>query len=447
MKYNKELYIEHLRGMVRIPTVSSADPEKTRVDDFKALHKYLEEAYPLVHKTLTREVVGKCALLYHWKGTGKSGKLPLLMTAHQDVVPEGDHSMWKYPPFEGHLDDEGVLWGRGTTDSKCNIQAYLDAIELLISEGFTPDYDLYLAFGYNEEIMGGPGAAGQIIHDELKARGVQFGMAIDECGGISMVDGKPVATVIVCEKGYADYEFYVEDPGGHSAFPPVHTALGKIGSAIWNLENNRMETKLIAPVISEMKDRVPFTKGELAELFKDPEGNWNKLKALAETDKSVNQYTRTTTAATMAKGSDQANILPERASVITNSRILPGETLEDLEAHFRKVMPDEVKFRLVKGHNPPPISTTDSYGYRLIKRIVESKYPGVTMIPSMLAGGTDSRYYCDLTPTKSVYRFTGILSSARTGGAHQVNEHIDTDILCDNVDFYVQLFKGYGDAE
>ena len=447
MKYDKDLFVKHLQGMVQIPTVSSADPDQTRVPEFEKLHKYLEEAYPLVHKTLSREVIGKCALLYIWKGTGKSDKLPLLMTAHQDVVPEGDHSMWKYPPFSGHIDEEGVMWGRGCTDSKCNIQAYLDAIELLIADGFTPDYDLYLAFGYNEEIMGGPGAAGKIIADELKSRGVQFGMAIDECGGISIEDGKTIATIIVSEKGYADYEFYVEDPGGHSAFPPVHTALGKLGNAIWTLENNRMETKLVAPVITEMKARVPFVKDELKELFKDPEGNWEKIKALAETDKSVNQMVRTTTAATMAKGSDQANILPERASVITNSRLLPGETLEDLEKHFASVMPEGVKFRLVKGHNPPAISTTDSYGYRLVTKIVEEKYPGVTFIPSMLAGGTDSRYYCDLTPTKSVYRFTGILSSAKTGGAPQVNEHTDTSIIVDNVDFYVRLFKGYGDAE
>jgi acetylornithine deacetylase/succinyl-diaminopimelate desuccinylase-like protein len=123
MKFDKDLFIKHLQGMVQIPTVSSSDPEKTRVEEFKKLHAYLEEAYPLVHRTLKREVIGKCALLYTWKGTGKSEQLPLLMTAHQDVVPEGDHAMWKYPPFSGHLDEEGILHGRGTTDSKCNIQA------------------------------------------------------------------------------------------------------------------------------------------------------------------------------------------------------------------------------------------------------------------------------------------------------------------------------------
>lgn len=447
MNYDKELFVRHLQGMVQIPTVSSADPEKTRVDDFFKLHAYLKEAYPLVHKTLKKEIIGKCALLYTWKGTGKSGNLPLLMTAHQDVVPEGDHSMWKYPPFSAHVDEDNIMWGRGCTDSKCNMQAYLDALEMLIADGFVPDYDIYLAFGYNEEIMGGPGAACQIVHDELLKRGIQFGMVIDECGGISEMDGKLVATIVTCEKGYADYEFSVEDEGGHSSFPPVHTALGKLGNAVWQLENNRMEAKLTAPVIAEMKALAPFTPGHLGELYKDPEANWEELKQLAETDKKANQMLRTTTAATMASGSDQANILPERAVVITNSRLLPGETLEDLEAHFAKVLPEEVKVRLVKGHNPPAISTTESYGYRLLTKIFEDKYPGITVMPSMLAGGTDSRYYCDLTPTKSVYRVTGIKHSDRTAGAHQVNEHIDCNVIPDNVDFYVRLFKEYGDAK
>ena len=91
--------------------------------------------------------------------------------------------MWKYPPFSGEIAD-GFVWGRGSTDSKCNIQAYMDALELLIAEGFEPEYDLYFAFGYNEEIMGGPEPAAQLIADELRRRNVQLGCLIDECGGI-----------------------------------------------------------------------------------------------------------------------------------------------------------------------------------------------------------------------------------------------------------------------
>lgn len=168
MKLDNDLYVKHLQGMIKYPTVSSVDPEKIDTEAFLAFHKYLEETYPLVHKTMTKEVFGKVGLLYHWKGTGKSDKLPLMLTAHQDVVPEGDHSMWKYPPYEGVI-AEGCLWGRGSTDSKCNIQAYMDALEALIADGFVPDYDIYLGFGYNEEIMGGPGAAGAILSELLRA--------------------------------------------------------------------------------------------------------------------------------------------------------------------------------------------------------------------------------------------------------------------------------------
>lgn len=105
------------KGWSGSPPFPTPTPEKVDWETFLGLHKYLEETYPLVHKTLTKEVFGKVGLLYHWKGTGKSGKLPLMLTAHQDVVPEGDHSMWKYPPYEGVI-AEGCVWGRGSSDCK-----------------------------------------------------------------------------------------------------------------------------------------------------------------------------------------------------------------------------------------------------------------------------------------------------------------------------------------
>ncbi|MCF0151478.1 MAG: M20/M25/M40 family metallo-hydrolase, partial [Firmicutes bacterium] len=184
MKYNNELYVEHLQGMVQCPTVSNVDPEKIPVEEFFKLHGYLEKAYPLVHKNLEKEVIGKAALVFHWKGTGKSGKLPVLLCAHQDVVPEGDWNAWKFPPFSGHVDEEGIMWGRGTTDCKCTMQAELDAVEALLAEGYTPDMDVYMAFGYNEEIMGGPGAACQYVHDAFAERGIRFGLVLDEGGGV-----------------------------------------------------------------------------------------------------------------------------------------------------------------------------------------------------------------------------------------------------------------------
>ena len=205
---------EHLAGMVRIPTVSNAELAKMDFSKFDQLHEYLRQSYPLVHRHLKLETIGKAGLLYTWKGTGKSKEAPLVLIAHQDVVPEGDHALWKYPPFSGEI-AEGKVWGRGTTDCKCNIMSILEAVEHLLSEGFTPGYDLYIGFGYNEEVMGGEGPAAAMIVQTLHDRGITPGCVLDECGGVEhdTEGGKDEwsAHIVSAEKGYADFELYVED--------------------------------------------------------------------------------------------------------------------------------------------------------------------------------------------------------------------------------------------
>ncbi len=446
MKYDKKKYAEHLSGMVKFPTVSNVDPDKLPTEEFLKMHQYLEEIYPLVHQHLTKEVMGKCGLVFHWKGTGKSGKLPILFCAHQDVVPEGDWNNWKYPPFSGHIDEEGVMWGRGSGDCKMTLMAEMEAVEALLAEGYTPDYDIYMAFGYNEEIMGGPGAACQIIADEFAKRGIRFGLVLDEGGGVADTPGGKIASINVGEKGYADYEFWVEDGGGHAAMPPEHNALGKLGKAMYDLECNPMPLKLVDSVIQMFKAQAPITAGRMGELKADPAANWEELKQICIDTRENNQFFRTTTTPTMAQGSAQANILPEKASVITNSRLLPGDTLEELEAHFKAVLPEYVHFRLAKGHNPPSISRTDSTGFKVVTKVVRELHgDDVTIVPGLVAGGTDSRYYCPLSD--SVYRFVGGKASSRVGGVHAVNEHIDTEVLDSNVEFFVRIIESYGDAE
>lgn len=447
MNYPVDKFVEHLRGMVKIPTVSSADPELTDVPHFLELHKYMESAWPLVHKKMKREVIGRCGLLYTWKGTGKSKQLPLVMTAHQDVVPEGDHSMWKYPPYAAEV-AEGFIWGRGSTDSKCNIQAYMDALELLIEEGFEPDYDLYFAFGYNEEVMGGPEPAASLIAEEMKKRGIKIGCLIDECGGIEMHDGKPqYATIYTSEKGYADYKFTAQSSGGHSAMPVAPSALGDLADCIKALEDNPMDPLLTEAAIQQLEATVDYIQDkEIAALCRDGvRKNWDKLVPLMEKDRKMNALCRTTTAVTMAGGSAQANIIAERAWVVANNRMLPGQTMDDLEAHFKKVVPSNITVELVKGTNPPPIQSTDTYAYHLIEKIVKDMYGDIKLIPNMLYGGTDSRYYNHLCDTESVYRFTGLQHDVRwEGTAHKVNERIPVDIIAKNVEFYARLFQEYG---
>jgi len=143
--YSEQTVAEHLSGVVQFATLSHEREELMDFEPFYQMHAYLEKAYPNIHATLEKEIIGKAGLLYHWKGTGKSNAKPLLFMAHQDGVPEGDHSKWTYPPYSGTVAD-GFVWGRGSSDCKTDMIAQLETIEYLIGQGFQPDYDIYLAY-------------------------------------------------------------------------------------------------------------------------------------------------------------------------------------------------------------------------------------------------------------------------------------------------------------
>jgi carboxypeptidase PM20D1 len=88
-------------------TLASGDPRPGQEGEWLALHAWLEETYPAAHAAMTKELVPETlTLLYTWAGSDLSLK-PLLLMAHQDVVPvnigtEGD---WEGAPFEGAIID------------------------------------------------------------------------------------------------------------------------------------------------------------------------------------------------------------------------------------------------------------------------------------------------------------------------------------------------------
>lgn len=135
---NQDAFADRLAGAIRFKTVSYDDDQKDLTDfkEFEKLHKYLQKCFPLVHKNLKRTVINKHSLIYHWVGSDASQK-PYLLYAHMDVVPADDEQHWKVPPFDGIVKD-GFIWGRGAIDDKHNLLGMLEALELLIKEGFRP---------------------------------------------------------------------------------------------------------------------------------------------------------------------------------------------------------------------------------------------------------------------------------------------------------------------
>ena len=229
-----------LSGAIRIQTVShdkdDPDGRKTDVSTFIEMHRYLERAFPLVHTHLKRTVVNEFSLLYEWPGT-EPDEPAVMFCAHMDVVPAPDNeptNRWSQPPFEGHIDAEGVVWGRGAIDNKHNLIAQLAAVEAQLQRGVTRQRTVYFAFGHDEEIGGEEGA--RAIAAELSTRlgGRQLAFVLDE--GAFVIRGAlpgmqpPIAFIANSEKGAVNVRLRVNvsltmhDPSHRAA--PHATASG-----------------------------------------------------------------------------------------------------------------------------------------------------------------------------------------------------------------------------
>lgn len=435
---------ERLAGAIRFPTVSHEGGRRVEAEAFLGLHRYLERSYPRAHAALEREVVAGYSLLYTWKGK-TPGLAPVLLMSHLDVVPvePGTERRWTQPPFAGRIAD-GFIWGRGALDDKVGVLAILEAIEILLGQGFQPERTVLLAFGHDEEVGGLQGAAR--IAALLERRGVRPEFLLDEGGAIAvgMVPGltAPAALIGTAEKGFVSVELVARSAGGHSSMPPPYTAIGLLAGAIHRLEENPMPARIAGATRDSFEHLAPemafFPRMVLANLWLFGPLAEKQLAA----EPASNARIRTTAAATIIQGGTKENVLPSEARAVVNFRILPGDTVEDVLRHVREHAGPGVQVRRSGplAGDPPPESDPGAPAFALIQRTVAQVYPGTVVAPNLLAGGTDTKHYQRLT--RNVYRFLPIrLTAEDMPRLHGTDERVGVDDYAGMVRFYAQLLR------
>lgn len=439
----------HLSNAVRIETISHEDPAKNVTANFRELHARLEEMYPLVHKTLTRELIDNYSLLYTWKG--KDPELePVAFMAHQDVVPADSHTIdqWTYPPFSGKIAD-GFIWGRGTQDIKCQMIAVLDAVENLLKNKFQPERTVILSFGHDEEVLG-TGAIKVVKH--LQEKGIHLQAVLDEGGCVydGIIPGIKgyAATIGVAEKGYLSLRLKVEAKGGHSSTPTSETAIGILCRAIDRLQTHPFpyKVKAVLPMFKGLSPAAsPIMQMAFANLWLLNGVVRRKLTADPETAASIH----TTIAPTIIHGGVKDNVLPGLAEAVVNFRILPGESIASVCERVRQIIDDErVSFEPVPGtsREPSPVSDTECANYRHLAALNEEYFNGAVSAPYVMLGGTDAYHFTEVS--SQVYRYSPcIMNKKDLEGVHGINERLSIDAMAIMVKYFYSLIQRWGAKE
>ena len=123
--FDKDAAVDSLAQLVRCKTVSYNDHSLEDEGEFQKLISLLPTLYPNVFGTCTFQQLPDRALLLRWPGKQEGD--PAVMMAHYDVVPVNEEK-WDKPPFAGVIED-GILWGRGTLDTKSTLCCALEAAE------------------------------------------------------------------------------------------------------------------------------------------------------------------------------------------------------------------------------------------------------------------------------------------------------------------------------
>ncbi|HEX2080523.1 MAG TPA: M20 family peptidase [Longimicrobium sp.] len=433
---------ERLAEAVRIPTISHEDPARFDAAAFTAFHELLRARFPRVHARLRRETVAGYSLLYTWPGADP-GLPPLLLMGHMDVVPvePGTEARWHQPPFAGAVAD-GFVWGRGTLDDKVAVLGTLEAVEMLLAEGFAPRRTVLLAFGHDEEVASHGAVRTAAL---LRSRGVRPMMVVDEGGviGHGLVPGvaRPTALVGIAEKGFLSLELSAEAEGGHSSMPPRHGSIGRLSAAIRRLEDSPLPARLDGPTLrlfSRVGPEMDFAqRAVFANLWLTRPLVIRTLAGAPASDAMV----RTTTAPTIFQAGAKENVLPSRARAVVNFRILPGDSIAGVVAHVRRVVNDPaVRVRVVEGSadEPSPVSPADGEPFRLLERSIRQAAPDALVAPYLVVGGTDARYYHAVAG--HVYRFLPVrMRSGDLERMHGTDERIAVRDYLGAIRFYRQL--------
>ena len=380
-------------------------------------------------------------LIARYRGAGT--KRPILLLGHLDVV-EARREDWERDPFK-LIEENGYFYARGAFDDKAMAAIFLDNLIRYRQEGYRPERDLIVALTCDEEIIPSKFNGAEYLLKNHRAL-IDADFALNEgATGLLTSDGKPQRmTIQAGEKVFQTYTLEVTNRGGHSSAPVKDNAITHLAGGLARLGTFDFPFRLSDTTRAYFERMSAIETGQTAAdmqaILRDPPDP-DAMARLSQ-NPSHNSTYRTTCVATMLDAGHATNALPQRARATVNCRVLPGESVAEVQRTLARVMANDKITITPVGEatlSPPPPLTREILGP--VEAVSAQMWPGVPVVPALLVATTDGRYMNNAgIPT---YGLSGLFRDPDGSGVHGLNERIRVRSLYEGHDFLFRVVKLY----
>ncbi len=390
--------VELMQQLIRNRCVNEGTPESGNEDVSARLLRDELDGLAVDIETI-EPAPGRTSLIARYEGT-ETDAPSLCLMGHTDVVPVSAEG-WVNDPFGGELitSPEGTaeVWGRGAVDMLNVTSSMLVAFREIVRSGIRYPGDI-IYFAVADEEAGGVLGAKEIIDQQWDAVACDY--VLTEYGGTPTFTDDGVSVLLTNgEKKGAFRQLVISGEPGHGSMPyGADNALIKAAKIV-----NRLTEYQLAPRIDELfRDRVRSLgfDAEVERRLLDPSHIDDALAELPPgMARNLHSCCHMSFSPNVLNSGDKDNTIPGHAELSVDIRMLPGETQDDADRHLREIIgPDllpSVTITRKYDDEPdgPAISTTDTPLWSALTDAVQMSYPGARVVPSIVTGGTDARFF------------------------------------------------------
>lgn len=428
------------KQLIEINTTDTPSGNVTTAAEAMAA-RFRAAAFPAEDVHLQGPAPNKQNLVVRLRGRANSKNKPILFLAHLDVV-EALKQDWSpnLDPFK-LTELDGYFYGRGTSDIKDGDTFLVANFLRLEQEGWQPSRDLILALTADEE--GGQHNGVQwLLQNHRDWIDAEYCINTD-AGNFEWQNGKRLLLGMqTSEKNYVDFQLEVKSSGGHSSRPVRDNAIYHLSAGLSRLANFDFPIELNDTTRAFFERTASLQDAKTGADFRALVKNPHDQVAVARLSQSsyYNALMRTTCVATRLEGGHANNALPQTARAIVNCRMLPTDSLQQVQETLKKVLADDrISVTVVGDAVPAPASELRPDIMRKLEELSGKRYSGIPVVPVMDAGASDGKYLrIGGIPT---YGVPGVFTDVDDDRAHGKDERLGVKDFYEGVEFYYQFIR------